>query len=210
MKYQMPDKCPVCNGMLNITHLKCSHCESSLSGSFTPDTFSYLSSEHKTFIEVFVMKRGNIKEVEKELGVSYPTVRKLLDEVIENLMNLNSGSKSADKEIHRFKFVMKMDFNGKNVYNLKMPVELAKHYIKNDMIFMDFEDDLPDDRIHFIKSEEYRDFLEKNKGKLKFLKQIKSQDLMKLFENPVAMTLIDLYNEKDNTYVYMGIEKFEV
>lgn len=78
------------------------------------------------------------------------------------------------------------------------------------MIFMDFEDDLPDDRIHFIKSEEYRDFLEKNKGKLKFLKQIKSQDLMKLFENPVAMTLIDLYNEKDNTYVYMGIEKFEV
>ncbi|HPQ02950.1 MAG TPA: DUF2089 domain-containing protein, partial [Bacillota bacterium] len=44
-----------------------------------------LSSEQKNFIEVFIKNRGNIKEVEKDLGISYPTVRNRLDAVIAAL-----------------------------------------------------------------------------------------------------------------------------
>jgi hypothetical protein len=68
-----------------ITSLKCPSCETTISGKFKLDKFSRLKKEHLEFIEVFVKSRGNIKEVERELGISYPTVRNKLDEVIHAL-----------------------------------------------------------------------------------------------------------------------------
>ncbi|MBN1624799.1 MAG: DUF2089 domain-containing protein [Clostridia bacterium] len=81
-KYKAPGKCPVCDGEFAITKLTCSGCGSELSGYYQGCKFCSLSDEDQYFIEIFIKNRGSIKEVEKELGISYPTVRGKLDDVI--------------------------------------------------------------------------------------------------------------------------------
>lgn len=78
-------ECPICKGELFVTKLKCNSCSTELSGEFTLSKFNHLSKEDLYFIEVFVKNRGSIKQVEKELGISYPTVKKNLDDVITSL-----------------------------------------------------------------------------------------------------------------------------
>ena len=85
MTYPVVQKCPVCSSPLKVTVLQCSRCHTKLEGEFHLDKFSYLTQEQKQFIEVFLKCRGNIKEVEKELNISYPTVRGKLDDVIQSL-----------------------------------------------------------------------------------------------------------------------------
>lgn len=56
-----------------------------MEGTFELSKFDYLTAEQKYFVEIFIKNRGNIKEVEKELNISYPTVRKNLDSIIVSL-----------------------------------------------------------------------------------------------------------------------------
>lgn len=84
MKKNLYD-CPVCDHELTITSYECRNCGTRIEGEFQLDKFSRLSQEEKDFIELFVMKRGSIKEIEKEMGISYPTVRNKLDGVIAAL-----------------------------------------------------------------------------------------------------------------------------
>lgn len=77
--------CPVCNHDLHVTHLACDHCHTEIKGEFSFSKFNYLNQETLYFIEVFVKNRGNIKAVEKEMDISYPTVKKYLDEAIVSL-----------------------------------------------------------------------------------------------------------------------------
>ncbi len=85
MLYDAPGKCPVCGSSLSVAKLKCYKCESELSGNFKLCKFCQLDDEMKEFVEVFIKCRGNIKEVERELGISYPTVRSRLDKAIQAL-----------------------------------------------------------------------------------------------------------------------------
>ena len=85
MVYKILSKCPVCSSKLKVTRLKCDGCSTVVENKFELSKFDYLNSEQLSFIEVFLKSRGNIKDVEKELGVSYPTVRAKLDEVITTL-----------------------------------------------------------------------------------------------------------------------------
>ncbi|MCK5761481.1 MAG: DUF2089 domain-containing protein [Candidatus Izimaplasma sp.] len=78
-------QCPICESDLMVTKLKCTNCNTEISGTFQLSKFNYLSKEHLYFIEVFIKNRGNIKQVEKELGISYPTVKRNMDDVIESL-----------------------------------------------------------------------------------------------------------------------------
>jgi hypothetical protein len=78
-------ECPICQSELLVKKLGCRNCGTELSGTFKLSKFNYLSKEHLYFIEVFIKNRGNIKQIEKELRISYPTVKKNLDEVIEVL-----------------------------------------------------------------------------------------------------------------------------
>lgn len=77
--------CPVCNSEMHVTRLACDACGTSMEGHFRLDPLSQLTDEHKHFVLMFMKSRGNIKELEKALGVSYPTVRRTLDQVIEAL-----------------------------------------------------------------------------------------------------------------------------
>lgn len=85
MKYKAPGKCPVCGEKLSITKLGCPKCSTTIEGDFQPCEFCRLPEEDLEFIKVFIKCRGNIKDVEKELGISYPTVRGKLDSVIRGL-----------------------------------------------------------------------------------------------------------------------------
>jgi len=84
-KRKMPSRCPVCNEEMVVTRLRCTHCDTAIEGTFEVSKLSRLSREHLEFAEIFIKCRGNIKEVERELGISYPTVRGRLDAVIEAL-----------------------------------------------------------------------------------------------------------------------------
>lgn len=111
MKKENLCDCPLCQSKLSITRYECRKCGTKIEGNFVQDKFSSLSDEEKEFIELFVMKRGSIKEIEKELGISYPTVRNKLDQVIaalghkvekdnskmEILKMLNEGHISTDE-----------------------------------------------------------------------------------------------------------------
>ena len=85
MGYKLLTKCPVCNSNLKVVKLKCKQCSTIIENEFELSKLASLNNEELDFIEVFVKCRGNIKDVEKELGISYPTVRAKLDEVIASL-----------------------------------------------------------------------------------------------------------------------------
>ena len=85
MKKEVIGICPVCDNKLKVTQLSCKSCGTQINGEFELCKFCQLEKEQKYFAEIFIKNRGNIKEIEKELGISYPTVRRLLDEVIEAL-----------------------------------------------------------------------------------------------------------------------------
>jgi hypothetical protein len=85
VKFKAPNCCPVCSRELMISSLSCNHCQTRIEGSFSSCKFCRLPVEQQEFIEVFLKCRGSIKDVEKELGISYPTVRNRLDGVIQAL-----------------------------------------------------------------------------------------------------------------------------
>ncbi len=85
MKREVLGKCPVCGEELSVTKLSCHKCHTNIEGNFTLCKFCKLTDEQKNFVEVFIKSRCNIKEIEIELGISYPTVRGRLENVIEAL-----------------------------------------------------------------------------------------------------------------------------
>ena len=77
--------CPLCDGRLEPVKLRCTSCQMTMEGKLPVSRLALLAAEQQQFVEAFLVARGNIKEVEKELGISYPTVRKRLDEVVQAL-----------------------------------------------------------------------------------------------------------------------------
>lgn len=84
----MPDvvgHCPFCGEQLVVQKLQCPGCNSTMEGTFSLGRFERLLPEQVAFLEVFVKNRGVIRDVEKELGISYPTVRGRLDDLVRAL-----------------------------------------------------------------------------------------------------------------------------
>ena len=79
------ERCPSCGGALDVTRLDCTSCETVVMGRYQPCPFCKLSPESTQFLLTFVRCRGNVKEMERELGTSYWTVRRRLDSLIEEL-----------------------------------------------------------------------------------------------------------------------------
>ena len=77
--------CPVCGDEMRVVRLRCRGCDTALDGSFELSRFMRLAPEQLYFVETFIRNRGKIKDVEEELGISYPTVVARLDEVLAAL-----------------------------------------------------------------------------------------------------------------------------
>ena len=80
-----PTICPICQSELEVVRLHCSSCDTSLEGHFAMGHFSNLTPEQMEFIFTFVRCEGKINRMEQELGLSYPTIRNRLHEVIRAL-----------------------------------------------------------------------------------------------------------------------------
>lgn len=76
------NKCPVCGGDLLVTRYHCEACDTSIDGRFANSAFPGLTAEQIDFVQTFVRCEGKITRVESELGLSYPTIRNRLHEVI--------------------------------------------------------------------------------------------------------------------------------
>ena len=87
MEKRILQECPLCKTTQKVRVLQCPSCQTKIEGTFDPPLSKMftLSTRDVDFIELFVRVRGNIKEMEKALGLSYPTVRSMLDGVIERL-----------------------------------------------------------------------------------------------------------------------------
>lgn len=77
-----PLNCPVCNERLALTRLTCPSCDTELSGGFATCEFCVLSNEDRDLLRVFLASRGNMKDLERHLGVSYPTARARFDALL--------------------------------------------------------------------------------------------------------------------------------
>lgn len=82
MAYPVFGRCPVCSGKLEVTGLHCPQCDTTIQGHYALTRFHQLTAEQLAFVETFVRCEGRINRVEEELGISYPTVRNRLNEVL--------------------------------------------------------------------------------------------------------------------------------
>ena len=97
MPKQMPHLCPSCGSATLVSELKCTSCDTVVRGEFIPTPLGSLSEEQLAFIRTFVLSRGSIREMEKRLEVSYPTVRAKLDEVISALSRMDVAGRTREE-----------------------------------------------------------------------------------------------------------------
>jgi hypothetical protein len=77
-----PRDCPVCGHQLELTRLTCPDCHTELAGSFAACEYCALDDDDRALLRVFLASRGNMKELERHLGVSYPTARARFDALL--------------------------------------------------------------------------------------------------------------------------------
>jgi hypothetical protein len=103
------ERCPSCGGELEITRLNCTSCETIVLGRYQPCPFCKLSPQTTQFLLTFVRCRGNVKEMERELGESYWTVRRKLDELIEVLGFEAGPAEEADMAAQQLEILEQVD-----------------------------------------------------------------------------------------------------
>jgi hypothetical protein len=91
----LPTTCPLCGGEITITRIYCRDCDSTIEGRFNAGPFSQLTPEQLAFVETFVRCEGKITRMESEIGLSYPTIRNRLHEVIRALGYEPGGEEPA-------------------------------------------------------------------------------------------------------------------
>ncbi|MCL7451598.1 MAG: DUF2089 domain-containing protein [Anaerolineae bacterium] len=97
--YPVIGKCPVCGDTMSVTRLHCRNCDSALEGQFTLGRFYQLSPQQLAFTETFIRCEGKLTRVQDELGMSYPTARARLTEVIRSLgYEVDEGDDSVSPE----------------------------------------------------------------------------------------------------------------
>ena len=85
MPHDVISTCPVCAGELAVTRLHCRSCGTTLEGEFSVGRFGRLSREQLVLLESFLRSRGNLRDMERELGISYPTVRGRVEALVRAL-----------------------------------------------------------------------------------------------------------------------------
>ena len=96
----IPSKCPSCGGEFEVTKLSCRTCKAVIEGSFSPCPVCRLSAEDLEIFDLFMEARGNLKEVQRALGLSYPTVRNRVETMFEHYDERNTHT-TAPMEVLR-------------------------------------------------------------------------------------------------------------
>ena len=85
MPHDVISTCPVCSGELAVTRLHCRSCGTTLEGEFSVGRFGRLTKEQLALLESFLRSRRNLRDMERELGISYPTVRSRVEALVRAL-----------------------------------------------------------------------------------------------------------------------------
>ncbi|HEV7810361.1 MAG TPA: DUF2089 domain-containing protein [Candidatus Limnocylindrales bacterium] len=85
MAHDVISTCPVCSSELSVTRLHCASCGTTLEGEFSVGRFGRLTREQTALLESFLRSRGNLRDIERELGISYPTVRARVEALVRAL-----------------------------------------------------------------------------------------------------------------------------
>lgn len=85
MKREVISTCPVCESELHVTRLHCNTCGTTIEGEFNVGRFAHLGRDQMLLLEGFLRSRGNLRELERELGVSYPTIRGRVESLLRAL-----------------------------------------------------------------------------------------------------------------------------
>ena len=85
MEREVISTCPVCESRLQVTRLHCNTCGTTIEGEFNVGRFARLSRDQMALLESFLRSRGNLRELERELGLSYPTVRGRVETLLRTL-----------------------------------------------------------------------------------------------------------------------------
>jgi hypothetical protein len=83
-------QCPVCQNALKTIKMRCDECDMTYEGSFAMPRLMRLSPEHLKLAEAFLICGGNLKELSEQVGISYPTLRKQINAMIEEIENLRT------------------------------------------------------------------------------------------------------------------------
>ena len=98
MPAQLPTSCPSCSSELQVKTLACPGCDTSVRGVYTLPALARLSSDDRKFVKSFVLDSGSLKDMARRYGVSYPTVRNRLDDLIARLREIDEPPASDNKE----------------------------------------------------------------------------------------------------------------
>ncbi|MCD7971122.1 MAG: DUF2089 domain-containing protein [Candidatus Azobacteroides sp.] len=88
IKRKFPLQCPACEAELKVGRLFCASCETEVCGTFSMPLLAKLTEKEQSFMVDFVKASGSLKDMAKSMGISYPTVRNLLDDLIEKLTKI--------------------------------------------------------------------------------------------------------------------------
>lgn len=70
---------------MQIERLRCHACQATVEGQFGWPRLARLTADDQRLVELLILASGSLKEVAKKLGISYPTIRKRLDQLIHTL-----------------------------------------------------------------------------------------------------------------------------
>ena len=102
MPHDVISTCPVCSSELAVTRLHCRSCGTTLEGDFSVGRFGRLNREQLALLESFLRSRGNLREMERELGISYPTVRSRVEALVRALgFGPRADSRRTGRRGHR-------------------------------------------------------------------------------------------------------------
>jgi hypothetical protein len=87
---KIPLVCPSCEGALQVAAMHCAACGTEVSGRYDLPPLTRLPEREQQFVLDFVKASGSLKEMAKQLNLSYPTVRNRLDELIETLQKMET------------------------------------------------------------------------------------------------------------------------
>ncbi|MCP4642353.1 MAG: DUF2089 domain-containing protein [bacterium] len=93
---RLPSACPSCQNRLTVRRLECSDCGTAVEGAFALPVLLRLTAEEQEFVTRFVGASGSLKQLAKEYGCSYPTVRNRLDALIERMATLGQDAEETD------------------------------------------------------------------------------------------------------------------
>lgn len=93
----LPSRCPSCGDRMTVVRLQCCSCGTEVNGEFDICPVCAMSDSGRKMVNLFLDSRGNLKEVQRQLGLSYPTVRLKMEAAFREL--LGRGSEPAPSEV---------------------------------------------------------------------------------------------------------------